>query len=327
MRAVQAREFGGPEVLVATEVADPVAGPGQVLIAVAAVDTLFIETQVRAGLAREFFPLTPPYVPGGGVAGTVQAVGDGVDSAWLGRRVAGMIGYTGGYAELAAAPVSSLVPVPSGVALTDAAALIHDAVTATVLMRNTAVADGEQVLITGASGGMGTLLVQLAVAAGARVVGVARGPEKTSLVSDLKADAVIDAGQDGWVSRARAALGERGADVVLDGVGGELGRAAFDLVADGGRFSAHGWPAGGFAAVDASVAARRGVRLLGIADVQLAPAEHASLGAQVLDDAAAGRLRPVIGATFSLADAAAAHAAIEARSLTGKVVLTTSPAR
>ncbi|WP_327417741.1 zinc-binding dehydrogenase [Streptomyces sp. NBC_01233] len=321
MRATQAIGFGGPEVLVPTEVPEPVAGPGQVLIAVAAVDTIFVETQVRSGWGREYFQVTPPYLPGGGIAGTVRATGEGVDPAWKGRRVvAGIDG--GGYAELALAPAEGLALVPDEVSFTDAAALVHDGVTAARLLDSTALRPGEQVLILGASGGMGTVLVQLAKAAGARVVGVARGDHKTSLVRELGADAVVDAARPDWVGRAREALGGAGADVVLDGVGGEVGLAAFPLVATGGRFSAHGAPTGGFAPVTPADAAARGVRLLGIADVRLTTPERAALAAQALRAAAEGTLRPVIGATFPLERAAAAHAAIESRELVGKTVIT-----
>ncbi|MFD3939296.1 zinc-binding dehydrogenase [Streptomyces sp. NPDC058611] len=322
MRATQAREFGGPEVLVPVEVPDPVAGPGQVLVAVAAVDTIFVETQVRSGWGQEFFPITPPYVPGGGIAGTVRATGEGVDPGWTGRRVVASIGSTGGYAELAVAPVEALAAVPDGVSLTDAAALVHDGVTATKLLDTTALKPGEQVLVVGASGGMGTVLVQLAKAAGARVVGVARGERKTALVRELGADAVIDGAAPDWARQAREALGGGGADVVLDGVGGEIGLAAYALVADGGRFSAHGAPTGGFAPVDPADAAARGVRLLGIGDVQMTVPQHAGFAAGVLRSAAAGDLRPVIGGTFPLDQAAAAHQAIESRTLLGKTVIT-----
>lgn len=322
MRATQAKEFGGPEVLVPVELPDPVAGPGQVLVAVAAVDTIFVETQVRRGWGQEFFPITPPYVPGGGIAGTVRATGEGVDPGWTGRRVVASIGSTGGYAELAVAPVEALAAVPDGVSLTDAAALVHDGVTATKLLDVTALKPGEQVLVVGASGGMGTVLVQLAKAAGARVVGVARGERKTALVRELGADAVIDGASPDWAGQAREALGGSGADVVLDGVGGEIGLAAYALVADGGRFSAHGAPTGGFAPVDPADAAARGVRLLGIGDVQMTVPEHAAFAAEVLRSAAAGDLRPVIGGTFPLDRAAAAHEAIESRTLLGKTVIT-----
>lgn len=323
MRVAQVKEFGGPEVLVTAQVPDPVAGPGEAVVAVSAVDTIFVETQIRSGAFDEHFPVQPPYVPGGGIAGTVLVVGEGVDEAWIGRRVITSLGFSGGYAEQAVASAAKLVPVPDGLELREAAALVHDGVTATALLESTGLAAGDRVLILGASGGMGTLLVQLAKAVGAEVVGVARGELKTSLVRELGADAVVDATFPDWVARARTALGPSGAAVVLDGVGGDLGLAAFPLTADGGRFSAHGAPTGGFAPVDAAEAERRGIKLLGIGDVQLSDEEYVRLAAKALTEAASGRLHPVIGGEFPLERASEAHAAIEGRGLRGKVLLTT----
>ncbi|MET8167847.1 zinc-binding dehydrogenase [Streptomyces sp. NPDC005329] len=347
MRAAQVKAFGGPEVLATVELPDPVPGPGELLIEVAHADTIFVETQVRAGLFRAYFPVEPPYVPGGGVAGTVTAVGAGVDGGWVGRRVTSFV--AGSYAERVTVPATAPTPVPDGVDLRTAAALVHDGVTAAGLLERTAVAPGDRVLILGASGGMGTLLVQLARARGARVVAAARGARKSALVRELGADAVVDVSERDWADRAREALGRptptratetaragaagssaatettgatgAAADVVLDGVGGELGLSAFSLTADGGRFSAHGAPSGGFATVDAAEAERRGVTLFGIGDLQFGEAEARRMSAHVLAEAAAGRLRPVIGAQFPLTEAAAAHAAIEGRELVGKVVL------
>ncbi|MET7651771.1 MULTISPECIES: zinc-binding dehydrogenase [unclassified Streptomyces] len=334
MRAAQVKAFGGPEVLATVELPDPAPGPGEVLIEVAHADTIYVETQIRAGRFRAYFPVEPPYIPGGGVSGTVTAVGAGVDAGWVGRRVTSFV--DGSYAERVSVPVTAPTPVPDGLDLSTAAALVHDGVTAAGLLDRTAVAAGDRVLILGASGGMGTLLIQLARARGARVVAAVRGARKSALVRELGAHAVVDVSEADWVERAREALTadvteaaeatggrEAAADVVLDGVGGELGLAAFPLTAVGGRFSAHGAPSGGFAEVDVAEAERRGVTLFGIGDVQFGQAEARRLTAQVLAEAAAGRLRPVIGARFPLEEAAAAHAAIEGRELIGKVLLGT----
>jgi NADPH2:quinone reductase len=324
MRAVQVKEFGGPEVLVPVELPDPVPGPGEVVIDVAYVDTIFVETQVRTGWGREWFRVAPPYVPGGGVSGVVGALGAGVPGEWLGRRVTSYV--TGSYAERAVAAVSALTLVPDALDLRSAAALVHDGVTATGLLELTAVGPTDRVLVLGASGGMGTLLVQLAHEREARVIGVARGDAKLDLVRDLGADDVVDATRDDWVSAARKMLGGavEGADVVLDGVGGDLGAAALPLTADGGRFSAHGAASGGFSPLDTEEAARREIRLFGIADVQFSPADLRRFTSDVHAAAAAGRLRPVIGEVFPLGRAAQAHAAVEGRGLVGKVVLEVS---
>ncbi|MEU9212441.1 zinc-binding dehydrogenase [Streptomyces sp. NPDC048415] len=323
MRAAQVKAFGGPEVLVPVEVPDPVPAPGEVVIDVAYADTIFVETQVRSGWGRDFFPVTPPYVPGGGVTGVVGALGPDVPAEWLGRRVAAFV--TGSYAERAVAPASALTVVPDALDLRRAAALVHDGVTGTGLIELTGIGPTDRVLVLGASGGMGTLLVQLAHARGARVVGVARGEAKLALVRELGADAMIDAARPGWAAAARTALGgndrAEAADVVLDGVGGELGAAAFLLTAEGGRFSAHGAPSGGFAPIDPAEAARRGIKLFGIADVQFSATDLHRLTSTTFAEAAAGRLRPVIGEVFPLGRAGDAHAAIEGRRVVGKVVL------
>src|SRR5262245_10886506 len=167
MRAVLVERFGGPEVLVPAEVPDPVPGPGQVVVDVAVADTLFVEAVIRAGGARDYFDVRPPYVPGGAVAGRVHAVADGVDTGWIGRQVATRTIGFGGYAERAAATAGALIAVPRGVPLTTAAALQHDALTALALTEPAPVREDSWVLVTAAAGGMGVLLVQLAKAAGA----------------------------------------------------------------------------------------------------------------------------------------------------------------
>ncbi|WP_432032742.1 zinc-binding dehydrogenase [Streptomyces antibioticus] len=129
-------------------------------------------------------------------------------------------------------------------------------------------------------------------------------------MADLGAHATVDASAPGWVERAREVPGG-GAEVVLDGVGGELGAAALPLTVGLGRFSAHGAPSGGFAPLDAEVVDRLGNTVLGIADVRFGPSDLRRLTAHALAEAAAGRLRVVIGAVFPLAEAEAAHRAVE----------------
>jgi NADPH2:quinone reductase len=318
MRAAQVQKFGGPEVLIPVTLPDPVPGPGEVLIDVAYIDTIFVETQLRTGWGQEFFPTTPPYVPGGGVSGVVAALGPEVPEEWLGRRVTSFV--QDGYASRAVTATSALTVVPDALDLLPAAALIHDGVTAAGLLELTAVFPGDRVLIVGASGGMGTLLVQLAHARGALVIGLARGAEKLALVRELGADATVDVSASDWPERARAALGGA-ADVVLDGVGEQLGATALSLTADASRFSAHGAPSGGFANLDVEEAARRGIKLFGIADVQFPPAELRRLTSYAFEEAVAGRVRAVIGEVFALERAADAHAAIDGRGVVGKVLL------
>lgn len=312
MLVVQATRFGGPDVLVAHQVPAPPVAPGTALVGVAAVDTLFVETRIRAGTARAWFDTSPPYVPGNGVAGTVWAVGEGVDPALVGRRVAAL--HAGAYAEQVVVPADELVPVPDALESTEAAALLHDGSTALALADLAEPKPDHRVLVVGGTGGAGVLLVQLAHAAGAYVVATARGDAKQDLARRLGADEVVDPAAADWASYQ--------ADVVVDGIGGTIGTAAFAAVRDGGTFLAYGAPtADGFAAPDRAAADRRGVTIRGIADIQLTPERHRALVARAFALATEGTIAPVVGQTYPLREAAAAHAAIESRAVTGKTLL------
>ncbi|RSM45066.1 NADPH:quinone reductase [Actinoplanes sp. ATCC 53533] len=313
MRVVQVARFGGPEVLEVVAAPDPVPGPGEVVVAVAAAEVLWVETMIRSGHGGDYFPVQPPYRPGPGVAGTVIDVGEGVDRSWFGRRVVTPTGPNGGYVERALEPAAGLLAVPDGVELSEAAALLHDGVTALGVLEVVALRPEDRVLITAAAGGMGALLVQLAHAAGAEVVAAAKGVRKLGRLGPLGADLVVDYSEPDWTEQVGKV------SVVLDGAGGAYGRAALDLVAPGGRFSGHGTPAGSFAGPGATVA--EGVTVTGIERLQFTPERFRHYAAGILAEAAAGRVRPLIGQTFPLARAADAHAALENRTAIGKTVL------
>ncbi|TMC06942.1 MAG: zinc-binding dehydrogenase [Chloroflexi bacterium] len=315
MRAIVMSEFGPPAVLVPAEVPDPVAGPGQVVVAVEYAGVTFIETQVRAGRAPNP-ALAPrlPVVPGNGAGGVVVSVGEGADPALAGARVVTTTGGSGGYAERVAVPAAGLVAVPDGLGLPEAVALLADGRTALALLRAAAPRTGETVLVEAAAGGLGSLLVQLAAAAGARAIAAAGSPRKLALAAELGAARGVDYGRPDWADR----LGEA-VDVVFDGVGGAVGRAAFGLLRRGGRFCAFGLASGTFTAITGEEAAGRGVTV--VRGLRLEPAEMTALSSAALAEAAAGRLRPVIGQTFPLSRAADAHAAIEARATLGKTLL------
>ncbi|MGI8880568.1 MAG: zinc-binding dehydrogenase [Jatrophihabitans sp.] len=321
MRVVEVSEFGPSGVLVTRDAPDPVAGPGEVVVDVAAADVLWVHTMIRSGNAGSYFDVAPPYVPGDAVAGRVRTVGAGVDESWVGRSVVARTSGGGGYAERAVVSADGLLVIPDGVSFTNAASLLADGNTAMALLDLTGVKAGDAVLVVGSSGGLGILLIQLATSRGARVVAVARDEAKLARIRLLGAAAVIDSEQPDWVAQARAALGGAGAEVILDNVGGAIGEAAFELIAPGGHVSAHGTPSGRFAEIDAAEVQRRGVTLTGIRDVQLTPADRTRFTAEALAETAAGRLVPIIGQTFPLERAAEAHAAIEARTVFGKTLL------
>ncbi|QIS10645.1 zinc-binding dehydrogenase [Nocardia arthritidis] len=329
MRAVYATEFGGPEVLRVRETPDPAPGPGEVVVDVAAADVMFLDTRLRGGWGTQYFKLTPPYVPGGAVAGVVTAVGPGVAESWLGKRVstitaASGIGSgtpTGGYAEKALAKADSLIEVPDELGPAQAVAVAHDGRTALGVHNRAALQPGEWVLITAAGGGLGILLIQLARAAGAQVIAAARGTTKLELVTRLGADAVIDYTEPGWADKARAITGGSGVHVVFDGAGGDLGATALDAIADGGRFLGYGASAGEFATMNREAAAARGITVIDLREITAGETDWHGLAERALREAAEGRLEVVIGQSFPLHEADRAHAAIENREAIGRTVL------
>jgi NADPH2:quinone reductase len=253
-----------------------------------------------------------PAILGNGVGGTV-----GEGSPWAGRQVVASLNGTGGYAERAVSPVARLIGIPDGLAMRDAVALLADGRTALALARHADLRAGETVLVEAAGGGVGTLLVQIARRAGARVVALAGQPRKLALARDLGADVTVDYSHDGWERQVRDLAGQ--VDVVFDGVGGDIGLAAFGLLGAGGRFCPFGMASGSFAPVPPDLARDRQVTVR--AGAGGSPEELAELARTALAEAAAGRLRPVVGQEFELAEAARAHAAIEARQTVGKTLL------
>jgi NADPH:quinone reductase len=315
MRAVTLSRFGPPEVLQAGVLPEPVAAPGQVVIDVQWASVTFVDTQVRGG--RPPNPAMVPALPavlGNGVAGVVGEVGDEVDTHWAGRRVASTTGGRGGYAERVAVPAELVIPVPDSLELRDAAALLADGRTALGLIRISRLAPGQVVLVEAAAGGVGTCLLQLARSAGATVIAGVGSQDKLEVARRLGADLVVDYSESAWAQAVRKRFG--GIDVVFDGVGGDVGETAVELLRSGGRLCRYGMASGRFTRVPSG---RPDVEVLD--GTGLAPADWQALSVTALERAAAGELRATIGQEFPLDRAAEAHAAIEARSTTGKTLL------
>lgn len=279
MRAVWLRAFGPPDALTPGEAPEP-EGPA---IEVAFANLTFVETQVRAG--RGPLKVQLPMIPGNGVGGRLD-----------GRRVVASLGGSGGYAERAVG--HEVFDVPDDLALDAAVALLADGRTATLLADAAALQPGERVLVLAAAGGVGTLLVQLVVRAGAEVIGAA-SPPKHALVRSLGAEPASYLKVPGTFS------------FVFDGVGGAAARDAFTALAPGGRMLSYGLASGTWADVTPEEAAARGVTLVRAGR----PERHHT------ERALRSGLKPVIGQRFPLEQAAAAHAAMEARATVGKTLL------
>lgn len=321
MRIVQVQRFGPPDVLQVVEQEAPQAGPGQVVIAIEAAGVGFGETLIRSGK----YPFPLPLVPGWEVGGRIMEAGQDADQSLVGQLVVARSMAGGGYAEQIAVDAATVFRLPAGVSVEQAVGVFLAGQTAVSLLKTVRVEPGEAVLITAAAGSVGSLLVQLAKAAGASpVIGAARGKKKLEVVSRLGADVAIDYSEDTWVEQVREATGGKGADVVLDSVGGAIGLQALEATANGhGRIGVYGASSGTGITIETVNLARRGVTLVGSLGMAMAVTEqetHANVET-VLAEAATGRLTAVIGQTYPLERAAEAHAALEARQTIGKVLL------
>ena len=327
MRAIVVHEFGGPEVLRVEEVPDPMPGPGQLLVRVAAAGIQHVETQTRSGTLQGVSPAAPkslPWIPGREVAGEVVSAGDGVDAGWIGRRVSGTTVNSAGYAELALVDVAAANQLPDTLDEAAAVSLLGTGRTALGIVEMAEIGEGDTVLIESAAGAVGVLGIQLARAAGARqIIGLARGTAKLELIRGFGADHAIDYTDADWPEHVRA-VAPAGVTVVLDSNGGEVGAQAFELLAEGGRFLIFGFSSGSMTTLDPARVAERGIRQLsyfGAPTGPRSPEEQQRQIREVLAAVAAGRLRTFVGGRYPLEKAADAHAAIEARTTVGKIVL------
>jgi NADPH:quinone reductase len=316
MHGIVQRAFGGPEVLQFEERPQLHPAREQVRIAVRASGVHLVDTAIRRGTSFGALPKPElPMVPGREVAGRVDAIGDGVDPCWLGRRVVAHLGAaSGGYAEQAIAAAASLHAIPDGLDGATAVAAIGTGRTAALILEQVEIRPADTVLVTSAAGGLGTLLVQAAKSAGARVVGLAGTDEKARIARNTGADVVVNYRNPGWAEQLRR---QPRPTLVFDGVGGSAGRIAFGLLAEGGRQLVFGWSSG--ERNDYSHPAKTAATLPG----PLTGARLRALEAEALARAADGSRAPLVGRTFPLSAAAEAHRALEARETYGKIVLLT----
>ncbi|MFJ9367142.1 zinc-binding dehydrogenase [Nocardia sp. NPDC101769] len=323
MRAIRLHEFGPAKNLRYETVPDPEPGPGQVRIAVRAAGVHLLDTALRQGFSGSPMPMPElPTIPGREVAGRVDRVGPGVDDSWLGRAVVAHIGQApGGYAELTVTEAERLHAIPDGVDAGAAVAMIGTGRTTLGILGFAEVSAETVAIVPSAAGGIGTLLVQYLAAAGATVIGLAGGKAKADLVYENGADLALDYLDPSWPDVVRARYGDRPATLLFDGVGGEIARTAVDLLGVGGVRLVFGW-SGGQVDLDEPALTARGITsqvVLGPPMLERAGGLRA-LETRALAEAAAGRLRPAVQ-PFPLAQAAAAHRALESRATSGKVVL------
>ncbi|WP_019072452.1 zinc-binding dehydrogenase [Streptomyces hokutonensis] len=319
MHAIRLHAFGPADNLTYESVDAPSPAPGQVRIAVAAAGVHLLDTMLRRGEQGPLPELPPlPTIPGREVAGVVESLGEGVADLWLGKRVVAHLGFApGGYAESAVVDVDRVHEIPANLDFAQAVAMIGTGRTAMGIVQFSELDRDSVVIVPAAAGGLGTLLVQYAEHAGATVIGLAGGPEKTALARANGADLAVDYTDPEWPEKVRAWLGGRHATTVFDGVGGAVAREATALLGPTGQHIVFGWSSGEPYATE-----RASIRVLGPAMMQKAggPSPIRTLELRALTEAAEGRLVPAVQ-RFPLSAAATAHHALETRRTTGKVVL------
>ena len=323
MRAVVITSPGDPDVLKLTEVPDPVPGPGEVLVEVAAAGVNRADVLQRMG----FYPPPPgaPPYPGLECSGRISALGPGVTVWQPGDEVCALLGG-GGYAEQVAVPQGQLLPVPDGVSLVDAAGLPETACTVyATVFQQARLTPGETILVHGGAGGIGTIAIQLAKSFGARVICTAGTSAKLERCTELGADLAVSYVRDDFVSAVDVFTGGRGADVILDIVGGPYLARNVAALATGGRLLVVSTQGGSSAELDLQMLMRKRASILASTLRARPPADKAVIVAGVREQVwpliSAGRVRPVTDRVLPMADAADAHRVLEQGTHVGKILL------
>jgi len=330
MKAVLSKVIGGPETLVVEDLPDPVAKDGEVVIRVHACgvnypDVLIIEDKYQFRPER-------PFAPGGEVAGVIESVGAGVTHLKVGDRVIGSTGW-GGMAEKIALAAGRCIPIPASMPFDEASAFILTYGTSHYALKQRAhLKAGETVLVLGAAGGVGLAAVELAKAAGAKVVAAASSQEKVDLAIQHGADSGVvyptgpfdRDGQKALAEMFKQACGPSGADVIYDAVGGDYAEAALRAIGWEGRFLVIGFPAG-IPKIPLNLTLLKSCQIVGVfwgAFTARNPAENAENVKELLALYTAGKIRPHVSARFPMEQAGEAIRQLSSRKAQGKVVVT-----
>ncbi len=295
---------------------------GEVLIAIEAASLNFPDLLIVQNKYQMKPPL--PFVPGSEFAGKVQAVGEGVTHLKPGQTVACLTG-TGGFATHAIAPAALCLPLPGGFSAVDGAAFIMTYATSWhALIDRAQLKAGETVLVLGAAGGVGTAAIQIAKAAGARVIAAASSAEKCALCESIGADASINYATGNLRDEIKAKTGGKGPDVIYDPVGGAMADAAFRSISWRGRYLVVGFAAGDIPALPFNLALLKGASIVGVFWGDFSrrePQANAAMLAELVGWYAQGKIKPVIDQTMPMAELKHAYAHMGSRSVMGKLVM------
>jgi NADPH2:quinone reductase len=313
----------GVEALQWQEAPTPEPRAGQVRLAVKAASLNFPDLLIVQNKYQFKPPL--PFVPGSEFAGVIEAVGEGVTHVKVGDRVAALAG-TGGFGSHALVPADKLMPLPDGMPFDHGAAFAFTYGTSQhALLDRGQLKAGETVLVLGAAGGVGTAAVQIAKAAGARVIAAASTEEKCALCRQIGADATINYTTENLRDALKALTGGKGPDVVYDPVGGDLAEPVFRSIAWRGRYLVIGFAGGGIPALPLNLSLLKGASIVGVfwGDfVRREPAGFAADMKQLAQWYTQGKVRPVIHETLPLSQLHEAYARMNGRQVIGKLVLT-----
>ena len=322
MQAWFCETLSGPEGLVWKEVPTPTPGPGEVRIAIRAASLNFPDTLTVQGKYQFKPPL--PFVPGSEYAGIVEAAGDGVTQVQVGDAVAAM-GSTGGFATHGIAPAKSVLKLPPGFALEDAAAFaLTYGTTHHALVDRAALKAGETVLVLGAAGGVGSSAIQVAKAVGAKVIAAASSDEKCAFCRTLGADATLNYATQNVRDALKELTGGKGPDVVYDPVGGDLAEPVFRSIAWRGRYLVIGFAQGSIPSLPLNLALLKGASIVGVfwGDfVKREPDNSARGMAELARWYAEGKIKPAIDQRLPMRELPAAYARMATRKVQGKLVM------
>jgi NADPH2:quinone reductase len=322
MKAVVCKQYGPPESLVIEDVESPRPGQGQVVISVQACGVNFPDTLIIQGKYQFKPPL--PFTPGNEVAGIVKEVGEGVTRVRAGDRVIAFTG-TGGFAEEAIADAATLVPMPEGMDFATASGFVLTYATSHYALKDRAqLRPGETLLVLGAAGGVGLAAVEIGKVMGARVIAAASSAEKLAVCREHGADEGINYAAEDLRERVKALTAGNGVDVVYDPVGGSYSEPALRSIAWGGRHLVIGFTAGDIPRIPLNLTLLKGCAIVGVfwgAFTTREPQRNQDYIQELLAWLMAGKLKPLISATYPLDRAADALNAILHREVKGKVVL------
>ncbi len=318
MKAIRVKETGGPEVMRLEDVDDLSPGPGEVVVRVAAAGVNPVDTYIRSGnYARA---VTLPYTPGQDAAGIIAAVGEGVRQWQAGERVFVTGSLSGTYAEQALCQQSHVHPLPETISFQQGAALGVPYGTAWhALMQRANARTGELVLVHGASGGVGSAAVQIARAAGMRVIGTGGSEEGRKLVTDQGAEVALDHKAPDYLDRIPEVTGGHGIDVILEMLANANLGKDLKILAPHGRVVVIG--SRGTVQIDPRDAMGRSADILGMLLFNVSEEDKRAMYAGIVAGLENGNLAPIVGREFPLAQAAAAHEAVMAPGAYGKIVV------